>query len=106
VDADGHGAPALVVVFDGVEVDVCALGDLCNPELSVVDVLARMQLEAKRLGGRVYVRNPSCELQGLLELVGLSDVLLGGLPLQAGWEAEGGEQLGIEKVVQPRDAPS
>ncbi len=110
MDLNGHGAPALVVVFGGVEVAVCPVGDLDHPELSAVDVLARMQLEAKRLGGAVYVRNASCELRGLLELVGLSDVLLDGghgcrgLPLQAGREAEGGEQLGVEEVVQPGDA--
>jgi hypothetical protein len=41
------------------------------PDLTVVDVLARLELVARRLGGRVEVAADTPELTELLELVGL-----------------------------------
>ncbi len=75
------------------------------PDLVVVDALARLQLAARRLGYSIRLGNPSAELRALLDLVGLADVVLdaAALPLEARGEAEGGKQLGIEKVVQPGD---
>ncbi len=44
-------------------------------DLSMVDVLARTQLAARRLGCSVRLHEPSLELCELLDLVGLADVL-------------------------------
>jgi len=43
--------------------------------MGVVDQLARLQLEAKRMGCSIRVRNACSELRELIELAGLGDVL-------------------------------
>jgi hypothetical protein len=96
----------VVLVHRGAEVVV---GELAGPcaELAVVDALARLQLLARRLGCSIRVRHPSEELRDLLALVGLADVIAGcGSALQAGGEAERGEQLRVEEVVEPGDPPA
>jgi hypothetical protein len=45
------------------------------PDLVLVDTLARLRLEARRLGYTVELRNGCEGLRVLLELVGLSDVV-------------------------------
>jgi ABC-type transporter Mla MlaB component len=45
------------------------------PDAVTVDALARLQLAARRSGTRVRLRNASEELLGLVELMGLTDVL-------------------------------
>lgn len=102
VDMDAVDGPAtFVVIVDGdVDLARCPI-DGTRPDLALVDALARLQLAVRRLGWSLEVRSPSPELRGLLELVGLAEVL--GLPLQAGREPEGGEQLGVEEVVEPGD---
>lgn len=80
---------ALVVVVDGVRAD-----------LALVDALARLHLVARRLGGGLEVRGAGPDLRALIELAGLADVLL---PVEAGGEAEGGEQVRVEEVVEPGD---
>jgi hypothetical protein len=76
-----------------------------RPDLAVVDDLARWQLAARRLGCSIRVRDACEELTALLDLVGLRDVVtdVAGLGPEAGGEAEGGEQLGVEEVVMPDD---
>jgi hypothetical protein len=71
------------------------------PDLALVDLLARLQLAARRAGGSVVLREPCERLRALLDLVGLAELL----PLEKRREAEGGIQLGIQEVVQPGDAP-
>ena len=44
-------------------------------DLEVVDELARMALGARRLGCSLRVRNAGAQLSGLLDLVGLGDVI-------------------------------
>jgi hypothetical protein len=44
--------------------------------MSVVDQLARLQLEARRLGCTIGVRNACAELVELVELSGLDDVIV------------------------------
>ncbi|WP_424858234.1 STAS domain-containing protein [Streptomyces sp. SAI-170] len=51
-----------------VECDVAGIGP---PGLAAVDLLARMQLTARRSGGRIRLRDPAPELRALLDLVGL-----------------------------------
>ena len=46
-----------------------------DPDLSVVDALARLQLMAERFGYSLRVRGASAELLELLELAGLRDVI-------------------------------
>ncbi len=60
--------------------DVCALA----PDGVAVDVLARLQLTARRLGLEIRLRHASGELQELLAFVGLRDVLR----VEAGGQAE------------------
>ena len=46
-----------------------------RPDAVTVDLLARLQLRARRLGHRVQLVSNSCELQELLTFFGLRDVL-------------------------------
>jgi ABC-type transporter Mla MlaB component len=55
-----------------------------------VEALARLQLEAHRLGTSIRLRNASTELVGLIALVGLTDVL----PVST--ERETTERSGVE----------
>jgi hypothetical protein len=72
--------------------------DTTSADLGLVDALARLQLEARRLGGSIRVQ-PCDELRELLELVGLSEVLA----LESRRKTEERIQLGVEEVVQPGD---
>lgn len=44
-------------------------------DLALVDTLARLQLEAHRIGWSMRLGNPGEELVALLELAGLSDLM-------------------------------
>ncbi|MEV0176982.1 STAS domain-containing protein [Streptomyces sp. NPDC050803] len=50
---------------------VCDVGGLGPPGLGTVDLLARLQLAARRSGGRIRLREPDPALHALLNLVGL-----------------------------------
>jgi ABC-type transporter Mla MlaB component len=54
---------------------ICDVGGLGPIDASTVDALARLQLAARRLGGRILLRNASRELEDLLAFMGLADVL-------------------------------
>ncbi|MGA5894154.1 STAS domain-containing protein [Streptomyces venetus] len=83
-----HGSPARVVV--------CDVGDLGPPGLATVDLLARLQLAARRAGGRIRLRGPDPALRALLDLVGLRFEVEG--------QAEEREPaLGVEEAVEPGD---
>ena len=65
------------VVLRRGEVDVASWPLPCgDADIGVVDQLARLQLEAKRLGCTIRVRNVCAELCELLELSGLEDVVV------------------------------
>jgi hypothetical protein len=99
------GARTVVLVVHGdVEVIVGQVVGL-RPDLALVDALARLQLAARRLGCSVRLRDPCEQLRELLDLAGLADILpdAAALPLEARRQPEGGEQLGVEEVVQPED---
>ena len=53
---------------------VCDVRALASDALAI-DALARLQLAARRIGLEIKVRNASAELRGLVELVGLTEVL-------------------------------
>lgn len=97
-----------VVERTGADLVVCDVGGLADPDAVVVEALARLQLTARRLGGRVELRGPCDRLQELLLLTGLGDLLPvnGGLPLEPGREAEQREQaLGVQEEADPGDLP-
>ncbi len=91
----------VVLVCGAIEVASWPLTGWDHPDLAVVDELARWQLAARRLGCSIQVREACGELVELLDLLGLSEVV-GGLRQPSG-ESEGGEQVGIQKVVMPDD---
>lgn len=75
---------------------VCDVGGLGPPRLATVDLLARLQLTARRAGGRIRLRDPDPALHALLRLVGLV------------FEMEGQPEqrepaLGVEEAVEPGD---
>ena len=59
----------------GAGVLVCDVAALEDPDAAAVDALARLQLDARRLGAEVRLRYPSRELLELLALFGLAGVL-------------------------------
>ncbi|MER8008306.1 MULTISPECIES: STAS domain-containing protein [unclassified Streptomyces] len=74
-----------------VVIDVAGIGP---PGLGAVDLLARLQLAARRAGGRIRLRDPAPSLHALLGLVGLR------------FEVEGQVEereppLGVEEEVEP-----
>jgi ABC-type transporter Mla MlaB component len=81
--------------------EVLGYVDATSPDLALVESLARMQLRARRRGERVRLRNVPDDLRGLLELVGLTDVLA----VEAKREPELREQLRVDEVMQPGDPP-
>ncbi|MCX4905916.1 STAS domain-containing protein [Streptomyces sp. NBC_00878] len=75
---------------------VCDVAGLGPPGLTTVDALARMQLAARRAGGRIRLRDPDSALRALLALVGLL------------FEVEGQPEqreppLRVEEAVEPGD---
>ena len=62
----------------------CDVGALVAPDVVTVDALARLQLTARRLGGRVRLLHACGELQELLVLMGMSDVLPRGVTARVG----------------------
>ncbi|MFJ3665384.1 STAS domain-containing protein [Streptomyces sp. NPDC090106] len=77
---------------------VCDVAGLGPPGLGAVDLLARLQLAARRAGGRIRLRDPDPALHALLDLVGLR------------FETEGQVEerepaLGVEEAVESRDPP-
>ncbi|MBA2949005.1 STAS domain-containing protein [Streptomyces himalayensis] len=55
----------------GADVVVCDAAALATPGLAAVDLLARLELAARRAGGRIRIRNPTPRLRELLQLAGL-----------------------------------
>jgi hypothetical protein len=113
VPAACDGLRALVGARDA-EVVVCDVAGIAA-DLMTVEVLARLQLTALRLGCRLELRNASCELRQLLGFCGLLDVLPGerlqrldGLALgRDGGQAEQGEPARrVEEGVEPGDPPA
>lgn len=75
---------------------VCDVSGIGPPGLAAVDVLARMQVAAKRAGGRIRLRDPDPALHALLGLVGLAFEVEG--------QAEEGEPAGgVEEAVESGD---
>ncbi|MEU6201358.1 STAS domain-containing protein [Streptomyces sp. NPDC047061] len=85
-----------LLAVTGAGVVVCDVGGLGPgpPDLAAVDLLARLELAARRAGGRIRLRDPGPALRSLLRLVGLG--------LQVEGEIEEREPaLGVEEEVEP-----
>jgi hypothetical protein len=54
---------------------ICDVGALDGPDVGTLDALARVQLTAVRLGGRIRLRRACVDLRDLLVLAGLCEVL-------------------------------
>ncbi|WP_327728063.1 STAS domain-containing protein [Streptomyces sp. NBC_00487] len=75
---------------------VCDVAGIGPPGLGAVDVLARLQLAARRAGGRIRLRDPDPALCALLRLVGLAFEVEG--------QVEEGEPAGgVEEAVESGD---
>ncbi|MDR3083125.1 MAG: STAS domain-containing protein [Streptomyces sp.] len=77
---------------------VCDVGRLRPPGLGAVDLLARLQLAARRAGGRILLRDPDPALGALLSLVGVSFELEGQVEQRE-------PALGVEEEVEPGEPP-
>ncbi|MFJ2396266.1 STAS domain-containing protein [Streptomyces sp. NPDC087843] len=84
------------LVETGGGVVVCDVAGLGPPGLATVDALARMELAARRAGGRIRLRDPAPPLRALLDLVGLRFEL-------EGQSEEGEPALGVEEAVESGD---
>ena len=85
---------------------ICDVGALDDPDAATVDLVARLQLTARRLGRRVRLMDACGELQDLLELTGLSEFVSASaeLPLEASGQAEEREPpRGVEEERDPAD---
>lgn len=71
-------------------------------DLAVVDLLARAALLVGRNGGRLAVRGASAQLRGLLNLAGLAELIVE----EERRQAEVGEALGVDEVMQSGDRPA
>ncbi|WP_173161766.1 STAS domain-containing protein [Phytohabitans suffuscus] len=54
---------------------LCDVAAITEPDGATLDALARLQLAAQRLDGRIKLRGAHRRLRGLLILTGLSEVL-------------------------------
>jgi ABC-type transporter Mla MlaB component len=88
----------------------CDLSACRDIDEVTLDVLARLQLAARRLGTSVQLHNAGARLLDLLALVGLSDVLPAPeraerLGLDADRQTEEREQVLVDEEVDGRDPP-
>ncbi|MDQ4125937.1 MAG: STAS domain-containing protein, partial [Actinomycetota bacterium] len=90
-------ARALLARSDSI---LCDVRGLECADLQTIDVLARLQLTVKRLGGSLRLRGTTGELDELLNLVGLRDAL-GVEPVGEPEQRE--EPLGVEEEADPGD---
>ncbi len=87
---------ALERTGDRDRVVVCDTGALGPPGLAQVDLLARLELAARRSGGRIRLRAPAPALLALLAAVGLR--------FQTEGQPEEGEPApGVEEAVETGD---
>ena len=90
---------------------ICDVGALAEPDLGTIGDLARLELLARRLGGRVHLRNVPLRLRELIVLCGLGSAL--GLDdgddsrIEVRREAEQRKQpLGVQEEADPGDLPA
>jgi ABC-type transporter Mla MlaB component len=88
-----------------VELVLCDVSAVRSPDAVTLDALARLQLTARRSGGRVRLLNTRVELRELVALTGLSEALpCGGSDLEARRQAEEREPpIRVEEEGDPPD---
>ena len=84
------------------------LASVEHADLALVDVLGRLQLDARRAGVRLHLHGATPALAQLLDLVGLLEVLpcRERSAVERGRQPEPGEEGGVEEVVDVRDPAS
>jgi anti-anti-sigma regulatory factor len=82
---------------------LCDVQSLAAPDLGSVGALARLQLEARRVGLELRLRSASPELRELIAFVGLDDVL--GVEVRRQSE-EREECFGVEEERELGDTPA
>jgi hypothetical protein len=103
----GNGWAKIVVRSPGdVEIVSWPVSNSGGRDLALVDALARLQLEARRWGCAIRLLGAEDDVLGLVDLVGLKDVLVGSSGRERAGEAEGFEELEVEEVVVPDDPVS
>jgi hypothetical protein len=94
--ADAVPWARLVMVAENGDRLELALVNPAKPDLGTVENLARLQLQARRAGFRVWLCDIAPALKGLLDLTGLLR--------EVGGQAESGEEaFGIQEGVDPGD---
>jgi len=90
-----HPGPILVVDVRG----------LTAPDARTLETLARLQLTARRFGGSIRLRHACAQLVDLLVWSGMDDLLpvIGDSGVEPERLVEEGEQLLVDKEVDPRD---
>jgi nitroreductase len=81
---------------------VCDLGGPVDADAATIDILARLQLAARRLGLELRLRHASRELRELLAFAGLGEVLC----LEPVGEAEEREELLCAEEERELDDPA
>ncbi len=86
---------------------VCDVGGLQDPDAAALDVLAHLQLIAKRCGRALRIENASGELAALLAFAGLDGVIrCSRIGVEARGEPEEREEtIGIQEERDARDPP-
>jgi hypothetical protein len=89
--------PPRILVYD--------VGALTHLDKAALDALARLQLEARRVGATIELQNACAELVSLLALAGLSEVLpvAGASCRPMDGQPEHREQLGVDEEVDRGD---
>ncbi|WP_327353867.1 STAS domain-containing protein [Streptomyces sp. NBC_01304] len=81
---------------------ICDVGRVTQPDLAVVDALARLKLTSRRAGARMRIRDPAPRLLQLLGLVGLLDLV----DVEVVGEPEEREPaLGVQEGIEADDLP-
>ena len=83
--------PCVVLVRGDTEVACWPLPAGQNPDLWMVDELARLQLAARRLGCSLRLRGAPSQLRELIELAGLSDIITDAGPVSTNPAGPAGE---------------
>ena len=82
---------------------VCDVSRLAEPDLAAVAMLARLRLEARRLGLVLRLLRAPPELRELIAFLGLAEAL----PVEPRGEAEEREEaLGVEEEGELGDLPA
>ena len=83
---------------------VCDVSQINEPDELALEVLARLQLTARRLGVSIRLHNAGSALVDLLILAGLSDVLvLAESGVEPDRKVEEREQVGVDEEVHRGD---